>query len=176
MDFKEIIIRHEEPAEIPTTAKIVSAAFGRENEVKLLEALRQTAEFNPKLSLVADDEQGNILGYALYFQVLINSPTGSRHAAGLYPIAVAPEFQRSGVGERLVRHGLQRCGAVGHELVFVHYLPQFFTRFGFRPARPLGLNTDLPVQDTDFLVIDMTGMHLGKLTGKVEYPKPFFGS
>ncbi|MFH1724662.1 MAG: N-acetyltransferase [Elusimicrobiota bacterium] len=171
-----IIIRRENPPERAISQEILRQTFGRETEAQLADALRQTAEFNPELSLVAD-RGGEILGYAMFFQASIaadaQAGTHPPQTAGLAPIAVRPQFQRQGVGERLVRHGLERCRFVGFDLVFVVGPPRYFSRFGFQPARPLGLEPAFPAGDADFQAFDLSGKFFGAVKGKISYPNPF---
>jgi putative acetyltransferase len=50
----------------------------------------------------------------------------------LGPLAVAPAWQRRGVGSALVRTGLRRLEDMGVGLVFVLGDPAYYERFGFR--------------------------------------------
>jgi|GEM_PF-217360 putative acetyltransferase len=52
----------------------------------------------------------------------------------LAPLAVAPEFQRQGVGSELLRFAL-RQEAIRSQSLFVLGKPGFFQRFGFAPCR-----------------------------------------
>jgi putative acetyltransferase len=167
-----IIIRAEKSVERPISDQIVRLAYGRESEVVLTECLRATAEFNPELSIVAD-QGGKILGYALYSAATVITNAGPQRALALAPIAVLPECQKQGIGERLVRHGLERCRTRGVELVFSIGQPQYFSRFGFRAADSLGLQCELPLRPGDLQAIDLSGRLLGSIQGQVLCPAPF---
>ena len=168
----EIIIRAEKPSEHDSVAGILREAFGRENEASLLSRLRGTGDFLPPLSLVAD-RGGELMGYALFFRVAIQAGGRAHPALALAPLGVRPQFQRQGVGERLVRHGLERCRSSGYPVVVVLGPSQFFTRFGFSPARAQGLETDFSVPDETFLAMDLEGKTLGTVRGKVAFPQVF---
>ena len=167
-----IIIRAEKSAERPVSEQIIRLAYGRESEVVLTASLRETAEFNPELSIVAD-QGGKIIGYALYSAATVVTAAGPQRALALATIAVLPECQKQGIGERLVRHGLERCRTRGVELVFAIGQPQYFSRFGFRPADPLGMQCELPLRPGDFQAIDLSGRLLGSIRGQVVCPGPF---
>ncbi|OIO05958.1 MAG: hypothetical protein AUJ52_12860 [Elusimicrobia bacterium CG1_02_63_36] len=169
-----VIIRAEKPTEREVSERILRAAFGREDEVRLSTALRGLSDFNPNLSLVGADEN-EIRGYALYHRSTVDTGTGSQPALLLSPIGVDPAYQRQGIGERLVRHGLERCRVVGLELVFVIGLPPYFSRFGFQPAAPLGLTPSIAIPEDQFQVIDLSGRMLGKIQGRVALPSPIAG-
>ena len=64
---------------------------------------------------------------------------GDREAVGLAPLAVRPDFQRQGVGSRLVREFLERANRDHWPLVLLLGNPAYYSRFGFEPAGPLGI-------------------------------------
>ncbi len=167
-----VIIRAEKASEREVCDKILRDAFGRENEVQLAAALRGLSDFNPELSLVGADDTG-IRGYALYHRSTVDMGTSTQQALLLAPIGVDPVYQRQGVGERLVRHGLERCRVVGLELIFVVGLPEYFSRFGFQPAARHGLTPNIEIPADQFQVIDLSGSMLGKVQGTVTLPGPF---
>lgn len=170
----EIIIRGETPEERAAAEDIVRTAYGREAEAHLVQTLRLSAEFNAKLSIVAANGS-ELLGYALYARVAVVG-TAVAPAAALAVMAVKADRRHLGVGERLVRHGLERCRGTGIQLVFAAGLPQYFERIGFRQAVPLGLKPDWAVPDDQFTVFDLQGSRLGLTKGTVSYPAAFHGT
>ncbi|TPW18557.1 MAG: hypothetical protein FD126_3402, partial [Elusimicrobia bacterium] len=170
----EIIIRGETPEERAASEDILRAAYGREAETRLVQTLRLSAEYNPKLSVVAANGP-EILGYALYARVSLVGNPGVPCAA-LAAMAVKEDRRRLGVAERLVRHGLERCRGIGIQLVFAAGLPQYFSRIGFRPAVTAGLKPDWAVPDDQFTVFDLHGSKLGQVQGTVSYPPAFHGT
>ena len=169
----EIIIRGEAVEERPASEEIVRAAYGREAEVKLLQTLRLSAEFNPKLSVVAANGP-EIMGYALYARVTVVG-TAVVPSAALAVMAVKEDRRRLGVAERLVRHGLERCRGLGIQLVFAAGLPAYFERIGFRSAVALGLKPDWAIPDDQYMAFDLHGAKLGQVKGTVSYPAAFHG-
>lgn len=167
-----IIIRGEAPSEVSVSTEILRQAFRRDNEVRLAAALRASAEFHKDLSVVAECN-GEILGYALYVRSVVSGELNGAPAtfpgAVLAVIGVRPQSQKMGAGERLVRHGVERCRGLGIELVFTWGLPNYFSRIGFEPTVPLGLSPEFPVPG-GLLGIDLKGGLLGKLKGKVTLP------
>jgi predicted N-acetyltransferase YhbS len=94
-----IIIRAEEEKDYAKITEVNDLAFGQKNEGLLVERLRQTENYIPALSLVAElnDE---IIGHILFYPVTVQS-AGSRYPTlSLGPMAVIPEYQRKGVGSR----------------------------------------------------------------------------
>ena len=170
----EIIIRGEAPDERAASDDILRSAYGRDAESRLVQALRSSAEFNPKLSVVAANGP-ELMGYALYARVTLVGNAGVL-CATLAAMGVKEERRRLGVAERLVRHGLERCRGLGIHLVFAAGLPQYFGRIGFQPAVPLGFKPDWAVPDDQFTVFDLHGSKLGQVQGTVSYPAAFHGA
>ncbi len=53
----------------------------------------------------------------------------------LAPLAVTPQFQKTGVGSKLVSSGMERLEEQGVNVLFVYGDPRFYERFGFTAAR-----------------------------------------
>ena len=101
-------IRPENLSDIPQIHAITWDAFGRRSEADLTDALR--ADGALMLSQVAEMND-EIVGHAAYSPVSVSDGDESWRCVALGPIAVAPAFQRRGIGSVLVRAGLRRCGA-----------------------------------------------------------------
>jgi putative acetyltransferase len=136
-DRTRVAIRREHLEDAPAVDALLVRAFGQPDEVRLVEALRSSAEYIPELSLVAVDGD-EIVGQILFSRVIVEGERPGP-AVALAPMAVAPERQRSGIGTALVRVGLQACGGLGASLVVVLGHPSYYPRFGFVPARDLGV-------------------------------------
>lgn len=164
-------IRAERPGDIATIAQVNRAAFGQPDEAELVDALRRDPDaWLPNLSLVALRGE-RIVGHLLISRVRLDGPDGA-DAASLAPMAVLPELQRDGVGSALVRHGLTVAAGSGERLVVVLGHAGYYPRFGFLPARPLGVHSPYEVDDEHWMAIDLTGIG-GHPRGTVAYPAAF---
>lgn len=65
-----MLIRTEAPADILAVERLLSAVFATNSEANLVTSLRENGRRT--LSLVACDEQGEIVGYALFSPVTLN--------------------------------------------------------------------------------------------------------
>jgi putative acetyltransferase len=89
-------------------------------------------------------------------------------------MAVLPERQGQGIGSQLVVAGLDVCRAAGYALVIVLGHLEFYPRFGFRPAPPLGIRWEHGA-DSHFMVMELQPGALAGAGGVVRY-RPEFDS
>jgi putative acetyltransferase len=149
-----MIIRRETAADIAQIHNVNERGFGGAGEADLVDALREQA--TPFISIVADDD-GAIVGHICFSPVIIEHADGSTiEIIGLAPMAVAPERQNQGIGSRLVRFGLDECRRAGFPAVVVLGHPEYYPRFGFRPASSAGLRSEYDVPDPVFMVLELT--------------------
>jgi putative acetyltransferase len=104
----------------------LNAPHTSHTEHLIVNALRNAGQLT--VSLVAETE-GTIIGHVAVSPVAISD--GSRDWFGLGPISVAPEYQRRGIGSRLMCEALRvlrERGAAGCVLLGE---PAYYSRFGF---------------------------------------------
>lgn len=117
------VIRPEAPGDAEAISALLRAAFGGDDEARLVQALRRDGDLHTSLVAVA---QGVVLGH-----VALSPLAGDRPALALAPVAVHPALQGRGLGGFLIDHALAR---VGDQSVVVLGDPGYYTRFGFRAA------------------------------------------
>jgi len=165
----EIAIRRERPSDAAAVFAVESAAFGRPDEARIVDAIRGSAD--ELASLVADDG-GRIVGHVLFTRVRIVSaretPAGA-FAAALGPVAVAPERQSHGIGGRLIRAGVENVRG-RFATIFVLGNPRYYSRFGFEAALPFGF-TYAPGTERAFQMMQLGGAR--PAGGRVVYHTAF---
>lgn len=146
-----------------------AAAFPTSAEADLVDALRERAQ--PIVSLVAE-VAGVIVGHILFSPV---SLTGHPDLGimGLAPMAVAPAHQGQGIGEALVRAGLERCRELGYIAVVVLGHPGYYPRFGFAPAARFGISSEYEVPDEAFMATELQPAALRGKSGVIKYHAAF---
>ena len=161
-------IRYEIPADIEAIYTVNQQAFERPGEGDVVNAIRKSGQFT--ISLVAEDG-GKIVGHIFFSPVKIDGFDAK--ALGLGPMAVLPEYQRQGIGSHLIEQGLQECKTHGYGVVVVLGHPEYYPKFGFAPARNLGLTCKWDVPDEVFMAQEVIPGGLGNLRGMVEYDPAF---
>lgn len=168
MDVK---IRKEEEKDNKRVYEVNRLAFQQENESKLIEKIRKGENFIPELSLVA--EIGNeIVGHILFSKIKIIGDSVFESLA-LGPMAVIPEFQKQGIGEKLIKIGLEKAKKLGFDSVIVLGHKEYYQKFGFQRASKWGIKCPFDVPDEVFMAIELTNKALENKAGTVNYPKEF---
>lgn len=124
-------IRQERPGDAATIRALTDAAFkgmpfSDQTEARIIDALRAAGALT--LSLVAT-QAGEIIGHVAFSPVRINGEAGDWY--GLGPVSVRPDHQRTGIGQALIREGLQRLESAGAGGCVLLGDPAYYNRFGF---------------------------------------------
>jgi len=134
-----IDIRQSRSDDMASIEKLYPAAFPDEDLLPLVRTL--LTEDPGILSLVA--EAGDAIAGHILFTLCTNTGNDAR-AALLAPLAVAPEWQRKGIGSALIREGLSRLKRDGVTHVYVLGDPAYYGRSGFRPETGVAPPYPLP--------------------------------
>ena len=163
-------IRAETQADHDAIAAVTRAAFGKDVEVQMIEAIRASDGFVPELSLVAADG-GPVIGHVLLSYVALEA--SDRRVLELGPLSVAPERQRQGIGSALVRESLRLADERGEPLVLVLGHPWFYPRFGFQPASTLAIEPPDPaIRDEVFMAAPLRSYDAA-IQGRIVFPPAF---
>lgn len=162
-------IRTEEQKDWAAVHAVNVSAFETPAEANLVDALRQEAR--PVVSLVAEDA-GAIVGHIMFSPVSLPGHADLK-IMGLAPMAVAPKYQRKGIGSALVRDGLEECRYLGCGAVVVLGHPEYYPRFGFAPGARFGIGCEYDAPEATFMVIELQAGFLRGASGKVKYHQAF---
>jgi len=165
------LVRPERESDHAGIRAAVIAAM-RPEDAELVERVRASDRYIPGLALVAE-RHGEVLGYVLFSHVELMCETSSPVLA-LAPLCVRPEWQRTGIGTRLVRLGLERAGELGEPLVTVLGDPAYYGRFGFEPAARFGIEPPAGMPAVAYSVLPLAAYRT-ELRGRVVYPPAFDG-
>jgi putative acetyltransferase len=165
-----IIIREERPEDIATIRLVNLEAFGQPQEANLIEMLRTNGGI--LLSLVAT-YHSQVIGHILYSPVTAGFSENKIGGAGLGPMAVLPEYQRQGVGGKLIEFGITRLKQSGCPFIVVLGHVDYYARFGFRSASDYGLKCEWSVPDNAFMALVLDESKIGGLSGLAKYRAEF---
>ncbi|WP_327327280.1 bifunctional class I SAM-dependent methyltransferase/N-acetyltransferase [Streptomyces sp. NBC_01210] len=161
--------RPEAAADIPAVRAVNAAAFATTEEACLVDALRlDGAAWLPGASYVAEAADGTVAAYALLTRCHVEDVP----AVALAPVAVAPEHQRKGAGQAVVRAVLDLARVRGERLVLVLGHPGYYPRFGFEPASRYGIRPTFEVADEAMMALVLDGSG-GVPRGTIRYPAAF---
>ena len=166
-----MLIRTEDPSDIPAIHRLNRLAFNVSTEADLVDQLRRSeTDF---LSLVAED-QDHIVGHILFTPVSVERDGHPITGMGLAPMAVAPERQRQGIGSALVEHGLGLLRECGCPFVLVLGHPGYYPRFGFERASAHHLACQWEgVPDDAFMVLILDPVAMHGVSGVARYRDEF---
>ena len=167
-----MIIREEKKREFYTVTALVREAYinadrstGR--EYKLVELLRESEAYIPKLSLVAVIDNA-IAGYGMF----LRGKVGDQEVLILGLLAVAQSMRGHGVGGALILEGQRLARKMGYTYLFVHGSNVYYPRLGYDFAHKFGVEPPAGL-DRDHMMGIKLDAQAEPLQGVLEYPEPF---
>jgi putative acetyltransferase len=136
-------------------------------EVALFEALWEAGDAIPGLSFTALTE-GEVVGHVTASKATV--ATDPVVAVG--PIGVLPDHQGAGIGSALMDALLAAADAGNVPLIVLLGAPQYYSRFGFRPAEELGVISPEPEWGTAFQARPLTA-YTKSVAGRFRYASAF---
>jgi putative acetyltransferase len=134
----ELVIRQERADDHEAVREVHTHAFGDGERVpSLVDALRATQSSLTPLSLVAT-VGARVVGHVMLSACRLDALPRLVDVLSLSPLGVLPEFQRQGIGTRLVAHALAGADSRGVPLVFLEGSPHYYGKHGFADATKLG--------------------------------------
>lgn len=160
-------VRAERADDVAAIHEVVRLACGQK-EADLVDALRTNGAVT--LSLVATLD-GVVVGHILYSPISVgDSPVTG---AALGPMGVLPEHQRRGIGSRLIEAGTRTLDEARCPYIIVLGHPEYYPRFGFRPARTYGIECQWKVPDEVFMALVLDEARMQGVSGLARYREEF---
>ena len=111
------------------------------DEHLLAHKLRKVPAFIPELDFVAELD-GQIVGNIMYSKAKVGSTNGAELDVITFgPLSVLPEYQKNGIGVKLVKHTLALARELGYKAVLIFGNPAYYHRFGFINAEKYHITT-----------------------------------
>lgn len=167
---KSVVIRNELPADVAEIGRINDAAFGQPQEGRIIAALRDTGAVLLSLVAVVD---GRLAGHVLFSPATVIRESNGVTGAALGPMAVLPRYQRQNCGTKLVETGIELLRKAAYPFIVLVGHPEYYPRFGFRPASAFGLRCEWDVPDSAFMALILDEARMKSVCGLVRYRPEF---
>ena len=174
MPRNDVRIRPERPTDAEHIRRVHDAAFGGLTEGRIVDDLRGTPRWIAGGSLVAEGpSDGRILGHLLISRGTIEgSDRSTRDIWALSPVGVLPERQGEGIGAALMHAAIALASRRRQPLLCLVGHADYYARFGFEPARAIGLDAPSAWPDANWQALRLPAW-TPDLRGRVHFPPAF---
>jgi putative acetyltransferase len=174
-----VIVREQHADDYDSIRHVYAEAFRRPHfrppqnpgsvppEVGLFEALWEAGDAIPKLSFTALTD-GRVVGHITASQATV----ATNPVVAVGPIGVLPDHQGTGIGSALMDALLSAAESADVPLIVLLGAPQYYSRFGFRPAEELGVIPPEPEWADAFQARPLTA-YTETLAGRFRYASAF---
>lgn len=166
----EITIRKEQvsdwhEAEIMTKAAFWNLHVPGCDEHYLVHLLRTDAKYIPELTRVAE-VGGRVVGAIYYTKSTIRCGESATEVVTFGPLCVAPEFQKKGIGGKLLTETMQLARELGYKAIIIFGEPEYYPKFGFITCDNFGITTKEGKNIEAFMGIELVKGSLNSVHGK----------
>ncbi len=164
-------IRIEKQIEYRETENVIREAFWNVyapgcDDHYMVHQMRNCEAFVPELNLVAI-ENGKIIGHVINIESYIMGDDGIKYdVLSLGPISVLPQYQRKGIGAKLVAEVKRIASELGYRAVLLCGNPAFYTKQGFEAAEKYGIRNSENMYFDALHICGLYGGALEHLSGK----------
>jgi len=174
----EILIQRTKPKDFLITENITRETFWNLfkpgcDEHLVLHNLRKSSSYIPNLDLVA--QSGNkIIGHTITTRAnVIDNQNKEHQVLCVGPISVLPEFQKKGIGGKLLNESIAIAKESGYSAMILFGHPDYYRRFGFVNAQNYGITTKEGMNFEPFMVLELYPNALAAVRGKFYEDKAF---
>jgi predicted N-acetyltransferase YhbS len=134
-----MLLRQERPSDYDEVFELVKISFSTNSDDDgtvpgYLNDLRKKDVFISELSLVAENEEGKIIGQIVLYKTIITTSRMEPTELLLSPICVHPDYFRHGVARALINEAFNVAKTMGYNAVFLCGDPKIYKKFGFLPS------------------------------------------
>jgi len=174
----EIFIQRTKTKDFLTTENITRETFWNLfkpgcDEHLVLHNLRKSNSYISNLDLVA--QSGNkIIGHLIITKAKVIDLQNEEHQVlCVGPISVLPEFQKNGIGTKLLNESIAIAKESGYSAMILFGHPDYYHRFGFVNAQNYGITTKEGMNFDPFMVLELYPNALAAVSGKFYEDKAF---
>jgi predicted N-acetyltransferase YhbS len=168
----KITIRPERQEDHRKVEEVTREAFWNQyfpgcDEHYLVHIIRDHEDFIPELDFVAELD-GEVVGNIMYAKSYIENEKGEKVQTVTFgPVCILPEYQRKGIGSKLIRHTMEMAEEMGYPSVLIFGDPHNYCRHGFKNGIDYGVSAYGGIYPMGFLVKELKPGFFG--TDKWEY-------
>ncbi len=167
-----MIVRAQEPRDYEAAKVVYAEAFKRRDdrvprEVEIFVALWEAKDVIDELSFTAL-AQDAVVGHVTASRAKV----GREPVVAVGPIGVLPDHQAHGIGTALMNALLGAADAQDVPMLVLLGSPQYYGRFGFRPAEELGVTPPEPGWGSAFQARPLRA-YTPSVAGPFEYAPAF---
>jgi predicted N-acetyltransferase YhbS len=173
----DVNIRQEKEKDFQEVFDLTKKAFANlevsdHTEQFLVEHLRLSKNFIPELSLVAEIN-GKIAGHILLTKINIIGKDKQTETLILAPVSVLPEYQKQGIGSKLILAAHAKAKELGYSSVILTGHADYYPRFGYKKLSGFGVSVPFEAPDECCLGVELEEGALSDAAGIVEFPPEF---
>lgn len=157
-----VMIRNEMTSDYREVERLTRKAFWNVNvpgcnEHYLAHVLRKHPDFIPELDLVAETQEGKIVGNVMYTKAKLVDEGGAEMPILTFgPISVHPDYQRRGVSKRLLENSFDRAIRLGYRVIVIFGNPDNYVSRGFQSCKRFNICSDDGSYPAAMLVKELT--------------------
>ena len=139
-----IKVRQEKTSDYDEVSRLVKMSFATNADDDgtthdYLNELRRKYVFIPELSLVAENNDGTLIGQIVLYKTIITTENSELVELLLSPICVHPDYFKRGVARAMVEKALSTASAMGYKAVFLCGNPEIYRKLKFVPSYQCGI-------------------------------------
>lgn len=136
-----LTIRNEKPSDYRAVEILTRNAFWNLyipgcHEHYVAHILREHEDFVPELDLVAETDEGKIVGSVMYTKAKLTDEKGAVQTILTFgPLCVDPEHQRQGISKKLLNQTFEQALALGYKAIVIFGNPGNYVARGFKSCK-----------------------------------------
>jgi len=169
----DVRVRPERAEDVDRVREINDAAFGGWSESAIVDGIRGTDRWIEGGSRVAEDDGGSLVGHLLLSEGDLVADDGTTRRIWMVgPVAVLPAHQRQSVGSALMRAAIALATSRGEPVLCLLGHATYYPRFGFEPARAIGIEAPRPWRDSNWMALRLPAWD-PTVRGRARFPPAF---
>ena len=162
-----MIIRKEEERDFVSIKMINDLAFCQSQEGNVINKVRESDTH--ALSMVAELDD-KIVGHIFYSTAIIECNNEMIIGMGLAPMSVLPEYQKQGIGKKLINESLKILKKEAVPFIIVLGHENYYPKFGFEIASKYGIKCQWDgVPDEAFMIMILDEAKMSNVKGVAKY-------